>query len=202
MAPDFRPFDPRGDLHKARHRLPHWRQEGATYFVTFRLHDSMPREARDRLAELRQLDGDDRFVWIDGRLDSGAGSCLLATPTNAATVVASLRCFDGERYLLGTFIVMPNHVHVLVQPATSFDLSSVVRGWKSFTARELEHSAGIEPPIWQTETFDRIVRDEHELRRFTAYIRQNPAAAWLEPGTYLVGEGTARWLDDPIAPPP
>src|SRR4051812_8027696 len=109
MESVFHPFDPRKAF-KATHRnLPHWHQPNATYFVTFRLADSLPVEVRERFEELRRLNELEAFDWIERYLDAGNGSCLFKEQKYASIVASTLRYFDDQRYLLGAFVVMPNH---------------------------------------------------------------------------------------------
>ena len=112
----FQPFDQHAPLAQSWRNLPHWDQPGATYFLTFRLADSLPATTRARLEEIRHLNDAESFAWIERHLDAGAGSCVFAQPENAAMMASALRHFDGTRYDLGAFAVMPNHVHALVRP--------------------------------------------------------------------------------------
>jgi putative DNA methylase len=91
---------------------------------------------------------------------------------------------------------MPNHVHALVQPLKSASLSRVLHQWKSYSARKLQGTESVPGAgaVWQDERYDRIVRNEYELRSFHDYILGNPAAARLKLGSYVVGEGQAQWL--------
>ncbi|MDP3073473.1 MAG: transposase [Opitutaceae bacterium] len=192
--PAFQPFDPRGPLTQSWRNLPHWDQPGATYFLTFRLADSLPAAARARLAEMRDLNDAESFAWIERHLDAGAGSCVFAQPENAAMMAAALRHFDGTRYELGAYAVMPNHVHALVRPLGGETRAKVVHAWKSYSARELQRAGVQHGHVWQEEGFDRIVRDESELRRFHDYILANPTVARLPAGTFVIGTGKAKWL--------
>ncbi len=194
MKSAFQPFDARKEFSASRRILPHWQQSGATYFVTFRLADSLPVEARERFEELRRLNSSDAFDWVERYLDAGNGSCAFSDPAHAMTVALALRYFDGMRYNLGAYVVMPNHVHALVQPTSSTTLTSITHSWKSYTAHELQRQNGITGSLWQEESFDRIVRDENELRKFDEYIFENPKAAHLKQGTFIVGKGSAGWL--------
>ena len=194
MASEFQPFDPRRGFHSTHRNLPHWSLAGATYFVTFRLADALPAEVRTRLEEMRQLNDADAFNWIERYLDAGSGDCTLSLNAHAMIVATALRHFDNKRYALGAYVVMPNHVHALVQPFESFTLTSLVHSWKSYTAHKLQRHAGSRGRVWQEESFDRIVRNEEELIKSHEYILANPAAAHLRPGTFLVGEGSANWL--------
>ena len=192
----FQPFDRHQPVEQNRRNLPHWQQSGATYFVTFRLADSLPSEVRDRLSELQRLNDTDAFAWIDRYLDAGTGSLLLAESAHASLVESALRHFDGNRYALGAFVIMPNHVHVLLQPTAAHSLTSIIHSLKSYTARQLQRAAGIRGQVWRDERFDRIVRDVTELRGFHEYIFANPFGAHLEPGTFICGQGSAGWFAD------
>jgi REP element-mobilizing transposase RayT len=178
--------------------LPHWERDGATYYVTFRLADALPRrvllayqEERETLqtkaraggmltpAEQERLD---RLLStrIQQYLDRGAGACHLAKPAMARVVAQALRRFDGERYRLVAWCIMPNHVHVVMQPLGTFHLSDILHTWKSFTANQAQRLLGIQGAFWQHEYYDHLVRDEDSLWRIVNYVLQNPAKANLE----------------------
>jgi REP element-mobilizing transposase RayT len=202
----FTPFDTKSPMSKPGRNLPHWRQEGTTYFVTFRLADSIPAaRIKQFLAEREEwlalhpeprLEADEREYHekfgnrFENWLDTGVGSCVLRQPQAAGKMVAALRHFDGERYALGHFVVMPNHVHVLVRPLAGHTLSEILKSWKSFTAREINQSLGQTGALWQDESFDHIVRTPQALEQFAEYIRQNPAKAGLKGGEFILGFGT------------
>ena len=196
MPPAFEPFNPRREFLSTHRNLPHWQQPDVTYFVTFRLADSLPAGVRQRFEEMRRLNDAEAFAWIERYLDAGSGGCPLCNSVHANTVASSLRHFDGKRYALGAFVVMPNHVHALVQPVSPVTLPSIMHSWKSYTAHELQRQAGIPGRIWQQESFDRIVRDETELGKFHDYILANPVKARLQPGSFIAGQGSAKWLEN------
>jgi type I restriction enzyme R subunit len=146
-------FDPNEPVAFLSGDLPHWRQDGATYFVTFRLADSLPQE---KLAEWRKERDEwlrkhpephdpktrkeyyDRFPQrLQQWLDAGSGSCVLALQDVKELVENALRHFDGERYRLDEYVVAPNHVHALVSPLGEHQLSGILHSWKSFTAHEI-----------------------------------------------------------------
>jgi carbamoylphosphate synthase large subunit/REP element-mobilizing transposase RayT len=199
-VPWFRAFDQHGELRQKRRNLPHWEQPGATYFVTFRLADAVPqdllRKWREELEtwlkfhpepwdattkhDYQKRFQDDRERW----LDQGHGECLLKNADISAIVVDSLRHFDSQRYVLDAFVAMPNHVHVLVQPAAAQSLSDILHAWKSFSAKEINRSLGRTGPVWQEENYDRIVRDSDELTRYRDYIACNPQKAKLRKGEF------------------
>jgi len=208
LAPlPFTPFDKHRAAAFRRRYLPHWQQEGATYFVTFRLADSLPASVvegiyRERDEFIRQqgksLTPERREELlasyrekIEAELDRGRGDCVLRRPAAARIVESALRHFDGQRYWLGCFAVMPNHVHVVVRPIQGHDLSGILHSWKTFTAGEINRSLGKTGQVWQHESFDHIVRNEHELERISDYTLENPTRASLAPGNSIVGHGSS-----------
>ncbi|MEY2506536.1 MAG: carbamoyl-phosphate synthase large subunit [Verrucomicrobiota bacterium] len=202
LQPIFRAMDSHGDVHITHRNLPHWRQKGATYFVTFRLADAVPAELVKKWKE--ELETWKKFnpepwdaktkheyqkKFQDGRdhwLNQGHGACLLKQPPNAVIVTKALRCFDREKYVLDAWVVMPNHVHVILKPSEDHGLPNILHSWKSFTAKEINRLRGSKGTIWQDETHDRIVRDLQELQRFRDYIRRNPEEAHLRPGEFVI----------------
>lgn len=203
--PVFIPFDPSSPTQTPSRHLPHWQQGGCTYFVTFRLADSV---SEDRLrqwkteqkqwlsahpaprsetecAEYQRLFTEPMQQW----LDAGYGACWLRDPATASLVASALQHFHGERYTLDDFVIMPNHVHVLVTPLKEHKLPEILHSWKSFSAKQINHAIGRSGIVWQDESFDHIVRSAAQLERFRDYIRNNPAAAHLKPDGYFLGRG-------------
>jgi Rad3-related DNA helicase/REP element-mobilizing transposase RayT len=203
----FAPFDPDAPVGKTGRHLPHWRQEGATYFVTFRLEDSIPKdklvqwqtelqEWLQRHPEPRTPEQEMEYAELFAErfhrwLDDGLGECRLKRPEISAIVEEALRFFDGQRYWLGHFVVMPNHVHCLVRPLGEHTLSDILHSWKSFTAKQINAALGREGKVWQGETFDNIVRDEAALEKFSAYVQGNPVQAKLREGEFRFGHGSS-----------
>jgi putative DNA methylase len=100
------------------------------------------------------------------------------TPAERNRVMAALRHFDGERYRLDAFVVMNDHVHVLVRPADNVLLRAIVHSWKSFTAKEIQRCRGLRGPLWLDEYFDRVPRDDREYAEKRDYILNNPFRRW------------------------
>jgi REP element-mobilizing transposase RayT len=186
--------------------LPHWRQEGATYFVTFRLGDSLPQSKLQELEALRR-EWEERHPpprteeqWqqlthettrhVEHWLDQGLGSCRLKDDVAAKLVADAMHHFDGERYELGCYVVMPNHVHGIVRPVQgdADPLQRVLKSWKGYTGWQINQMFALTSSFWQDETFDRIIRDEEHLYRAIQYIGSNPAKAGLEP------QAVRRWI--------
>ena len=108
--------------------------------------------------------------WLDARY----GSCVLARPEVQPLVESVLNYFDGQRYVLGEHIVMPNHVHALVQPMANHPLERVLHSWKSFSAQQINKITGSQGRVRHPETFDHMVRSADQLRLIEQYIRDNP----------------------------
>ena len=203
----FIPFDPKAPVAKTGRHLPHWTQAGCTYFVTFRLADSIPKvkllqwevELHSWLAEHpepRTPEEDKQFNELFAErfhrwLDEGHGECWLQQPEHSLAIEEALRYFDGQRYWLGNFVVMPNHVHVVVRPIGDNSLSEILHSWKSFTAKKINAIIGRTGTVWQDESFDNIVRDVTALEKFSSYIVANPESARLQPGQFRMGHGSS-----------
>ena len=117
---------------------------------------------------------------VDSCLDAGAGACWLAQPETAKLVQNALLHFDGQRYGLLAWCVMPNHVHSVFRPASNWPLKKILHSWKSFTASEANRILGRKgETFWQHESYDHLVRDENDLRHCVIYTEENPVKARL-----------------------
>lgn len=209
-------FDPNEEYDVSYGKLPHWEQAGATYFITFRIADSLPdsvmrlwmRERDDWLrrkginpisrswgAELSKLPFADQRRFhhkfsnaLEHQLDKNHGKCVLRDDSVAKIVADSLHHFDGQRYHLGNFVIMPNHVHVLVCFVGETRLRSQCYSWKSFIAKKINSLMGSSGTFWQPESFDHLVRDVEHFEKFQRYIANNPAKAGLKSGEYILYE--------------
>jgi putative transposase len=164
--PLFVPFDEKNATRIYQRNLPHWRQDGSTYFVTFRLGDSIPEPIRLRWEEEKSLWLKARGIAYDGErgnwriafaklparvqhqfqkhfnrqvqscLDRGLGCCYLRNPDCVAIVRTKILRDDGTRYHVGDFVIMPNHVHLLIIPAPGQELEMVLKSIKGASAVE------------------------------------------------------------------
>jgi REP element-mobilizing transposase RayT len=182
---------------RERGRLPHWEREGGTYFATFRLADYLPRTVlvkmreRHRVLEAAKRSGlkllpaqevllaQYSSARIEQYLDNGQGACHLRDPRIAELVANALHFWDGKRYRLMAWCVMPNHVHVVFRSLPGQDLASLLRSWKSYTARMANRILGRTGEFWQREYYDRLIRDGNELGRAVEYVVRNPERAGL-----------------------
>jgi REP element-mobilizing transposase RayT len=117
---------------------------------------------------------------IEKTLDTGAGECFLRIPGIARLVVNSLEEFDGSRYRLFAWSVMPNHVHVLFETVGKIQLAGVLHSWKSFSAKAANRILGQSGEFWQREYYDHLIRDADEFDRALKYVKENPGKAGLE----------------------
>lgn len=193
-VPKDTPNPLRSGIH-SRGYLPHVKCEGASYFVTFRLADSLPQEVlielkRKKAEQERRLEPVDsvgfREAELDYRrnieryLDRGMGECHLRRPEIAKMVCDSLLHYQGRQYVLQEWVVMPNHVHLIIWPMPNFTLSEILKGRKTYTARhanEMLDRTGND--FWQTESYDHWIRNDEEKSRMRRYIRNNPVTAGL-----------------------
>jgi REP element-mobilizing transposase RayT len=210
---DFEFYDKSQDVRITHGHLPHWFQPGVTYFVTFRTEDSVPQDLvrtwyRDRDFWLRRHNIDPRSKGWKAQLrasadlereyhrrftskfmeylDRGLGECPLRDSQLAGIVAGSLAHFDGERYHLGDYVVMPNHVHVLVCLLGTTEIEKLCKSWKHFTATQINRLLGRDGRFWQEESFDHLVRGPDQFELFQRYIAENPRKANLVEGEYLL----------------
>lgn len=192
-------FNSRGDIEKTFHKLPHWKQGEVPVFVTFRLADSLPQEFLERwFAEREAFLRANPPPWdeateacyhgrfsdaLDEHLDAAHGCCALRGTCLAEIVVGRLHHFDGQRYQLWSYVIMPNHVHVLLVLKENESLPDTLKGWKGVSSRMI-HKEGLSElnPFWQPDYFDRLIRSPEHFETVRAYIRDNPSKAGLTSG--------------------
>jgi REP element-mobilizing transposase RayT len=211
----FEIFDPQAEYAVRVGNLPHWYQPGVTYFVTFRTEDSVPqsliktwfarrnkclsqhgidarsKDWRRQLERLPQVE--QQFHPLFTRaffeyLDRGHGACDLRNPELAEIVPDSLRHFNGSRYQLGDFVVMPNHVHLIVCLMNGTEIEAQCESWKHFTATRINKLLSRTGRFWQEESFDYLVRNPEQFEHFQNYMSLNPQKAKLNPGEYLLSQ--------------
>ncbi len=170
-----------------RRYLPHYDAAGIYQVLTYRLRDSLPREV---VARLRETHGDNdqaRRKAAETYLDAGYGSCVLRKPEVAKMVVDCWRHFHGQRYRVIAYVVMPNHVHLLILTFEGWSIESLVHSWKTWTGRRIleieghwpRRSLGAPPSVvgrfafpprseqahhggWGSQVFSPFEIDDHE----------------------------------------
>ncbi len=198
-----------------RRRLPHWQPDGAVIFVTWRIDGALPRRLLQAISDVegrlessrkqpKETEEDKSlrvakiaFGLLDKALDevlTSATSCSrwLEDPRVASLVRDSFHFWGGERYVLHRYVVMPNHVHILLEPllvgveseedhaeGARVALRDIAKGLKGYTAREANRILGRTGRFWRREYFDHWVRNPAEYARIVDYIDQNPVRAGL-----------------------
>ena len=205
--------------------LPHWTREGGWYSVTFRLWDSLPQHVIDtwlferenivKTAEQMKRplsEHEERRLAhlysekVERYLDAGYGSCFMKDHRVAAIVRNALLHFDDERYSLAAWCVMPNHVHVVVQPFAGqqitggtpvphAELPEILHSWKSFTSKEANRLLRRSGEFWQAEYYDHLIRSEADFRHAVRYVLENPIKARLRNWKWvgLTERGSRMW---------
>ena len=179
-----------------RRRLPHIQIAGATYFITFRLANSLPSQALEKLAEAKQkinkLPENQKavahqawFVKYDDYLDQALhGNLYLKNWQVADMVTESILFRDGKIYDLVASSIMPNHIHLVCRPLEKadgvyFGLTEILHSLKRHTAREANKILQRKSTFWQEESYDHFIRDDSELERIVKYVLHNPVKAGL-----------------------
>lgn len=212
-------FNPNDEIQIYQGNLPHWQQEHVWYFVTFRLADSIPAEvaeqikaereawlkknpngkegkySKEQLKEYNSLFSD----RIESLLNDCKGSCILRNREIADIVKKAIEHFNKQRYVLDEWVIMPNHVHVLLKPLSENKLDEILHSWKSFTANEINKALGKKGQVWMHESYDHIVRNEKALHTIRNYIRQNPVKAKLADGEFLISEQVSNRSKDELS---
>ncbi len=196
----------RSGIH-TRGYLPHVKREGCSYFVTFRLADSLPKDVlfkvkRKRAESLARLEVEepgfqksgagtsasqelrrierDYFRGMEQYLDKGSGACYLRRAEIARLLAVALTFFEGKRYLLKSWFVIPTHVHLVIWPMPNHTLSTLLRSWKTYTGREANKLLSRPgQPFWQPESYDHWIRNEVEHEQCCRYVINNPVKAGL-----------------------
>ena len=169
--------------------LPHWHQDGKLQFVTIRLADSLPQSKIEDLLELKkQFLADNPQPWDNSKqkeywnlighneakyLDKGYGACILRNHKVRKIVTETLKHMDGNQYRLIAYVIMPNHVHMLLQVIGKDNIDSVMQRIKSFTAHRINEELHTSGPVWMKEYFDRLVRSEEHFDKYLSYIISN-----------------------------
>lgn len=189
-----------------RRNLPHWQPLGATFFITYRLAGTLPESVINELKRehrrLQLLPREPEYsvndwklrvekkmfaVW-DEYLDKNRSVEWLLEPRISKIVQDNLYYHAGKKYSLWAYFIMPNHVHVVLQPNEANDkkaqyesgsLSAILHSLRSYTAKEANKVLDRKGTFWQSEAYDHLVRDNNELQRIIYYVENNPVRAGL-----------------------
>jgi putative transposase len=162
--------------------LPHYDAEGKIQVITYRLVDSLPEDFFSKMinGNAENKNTSSYRKKVEGYLAKGMGESFLALPSIAKVVIDAWLYFHDTRYELIAYVVMPNHVHLIVKTSKNWPLAKIVHSWKSFTAHEINKILTVpKKHIWQREYWDRFIRNEDHFRKALDYIHMNPVKAGL-----------------------
>jgi len=185
-AADLRPFT-KHDLdtvQRYRRRLPHWELPGSTYFITFRTHKSVGRPFQadiTRAVGTQPPNKKAREEHTGGKQarEEQARKGQARKPALPDIVEDALWHHAGKRYTLEAYVIMPDHVHILIKPLEDWSLAKIMQGLKGYTARVLNERLGRKGPFWQDESFDHLIRHDADWLDSLVYIHDNPVQAGL-----------------------
>jgi REP element-mobilizing transposase RayT len=168
----------------SRGYLPHFDGGEVVQFVTFRLGDSLPAGRIEKWKKELKLGNEsdielELYKKIEKYLDKGYGACWLKDKRIAYLVQGTLQHFNDRKYRLYAWVIMPNHVHLLLKPYKGFSLSEIIHSIKSYTAKAANKTLGISGEFWQRDYFDRYIRSLDHYWQVVSYIENNPVKAGL-----------------------
>ena len=167
----------------SRDFLPHFDGD-VTQFITFRLADSLPQNVLNRLKEELAHDklaenSDEYRERTEKYLDQGIGSCILKNP-EIAEIVENTIAYEHEKSCkIISWVIMPNHVHLLLRPLEGHSLSDIMKRIKGVSARKINQATNSSGSVWHPDYFDRYIRDAEHFTKTVDYIENNPVKAGL-----------------------
>ena len=204
-------FDREADYDQWDRTRPHRHQSAAICFLTMRLNDSIPssvilRWHQERIEYLQRMGVEVERNWKRGHeqltaeqqakfskhfsrqrettLDECLGGCELSDPRAREEVAKTLEFFHGQRYWLGDYVIMPNHIHCLVAFLDNDIAKTQPGSWMRFSAKKINQLLGSNGALWFPEPFDHLVRSENQLEYLRSYIGDNPKKAGLNKGEF------------------
>ncbi len=186
--------------------LPHFDIPGAQQMLNFRLADALPQERQHEWASLLRIkDERERRIGLEGYCDQGYGACELAVPAVAQRMEKILLQDHDRRCRMLTWVIMPNHVHLLVEVWTT-PLSKLIQDWKSVSSHYVKQALQRPGNWWQEDYFDRYIRDDAHFHKAVHYIENNPVKAGLVKEAKAWPWSSAKWRPEgfglqPVQPP-
>jgi REP element-mobilizing transposase RayT len=175
--------------------LPHFDAPDVTQFVTLLLEDCFPVTRRTEWeAVLREPDESAKRKKLEAWLDRGHGECWLQRQDVADLVEKILLEADGSDYRMQAWVVMSNHVHLVVDVGDA-PLGKLISGWKGKSSRLANVLLLRNGQFWQEDYYDTLIRDEAHLKRAIRYTERNPVKAFLTKGPREWSWSSARRRD-------
>ena len=202
ILPIYPHLDPKLDIYSLNissgENLPRWECHKAIYHLSFRLADSIPhsvlkrwlQERKDLITHAKyseeeyliEAERKAQFLYsekIEKYLDGSYGKCYLRQTEIAELVANSLVHFNHVRYRLHAWCIMPNHVHVIAEAFSSYNLSNIIHTWKSYTAHRATKLLKLKGAFWQPDAYNHIIRSKKEYLFQIQYTWENPDKAGL-----------------------
>ena len=172
-------------------RIPHRDFGDCMQSITYRLADAISPGEMQRIVNISQLQPTEQQEIYKRRLiedwlhANRHGICILSNPVAARIVIDSWYYYNGKQYDLFDWVVMRNHVHLIIRVYENVQLGRIIGHWKSYTGRLISNYFSIQPPIWEKGYWDRIIRDDNHYHKCRAYIINNPIKAGLDNWPYV-----------------
>ena len=176
-------------------QLPHLVAEFGRYSVTIRCANSLPKDISKRLEEIhlaqKEVNAQSHeahllqrklFLTLEKYADAGLGFTPFKEPHVADYMQHFLESYERDGMRFSAWVIMPNHIHLLTEPVGFISVDSFMKAWQGFkgiTGQRLNRLLNRSGPFWQTEWYDRLIRDEVEYRKWIAYLAANPLKAGL-----------------------
>ena len=195
------PFlDRNSDILISSRNLPHWNQFEKFQYITFHTADAIPQKEIKYLLNLKKgfekinpkpwdKETENRYHKLissrkENLLDKGVGRCILKYPEYRKIVEDSIIFYHLEKYFILSYVIMPNHVHLLVKTIGNSKIYKTIGSLMRFSARKINEKLKTKGSFWTEEAFDRIVRSEEHLKHCLHYIHNNPKN--LKAGEYTL----------------
>lgn len=156
--------------------LPHYDANTLVPHVVFRTFGSLPKQV---LADLHSAEAATKLANIDFALDQSKDDAVFSVPAYANIMQNALRYFDGDRYDLQAWCVMPNHVHVVLVTHPEHLLGNIVKSWKHSAAWSINKARGTSGGVFALDYFDRYMRNLRQAEATIHYVEANPVRAGL-----------------------
>jgi REP element-mobilizing transposase RayT len=202
--------------------LPHLFDINKPVLITFRLKFSLPKSIESELLNrkrewndsLKTLSSGERqsklkskdyqlFLWFDELIAGSVETPDLLSDNRCIEIIShALHYHDNVRYQLLAFCIMPNHVHVIINPLLQdndiiFSISHITYTWKKYSATQINKHMQMKGSLWQSESYDHLIRDQKELFHYLEYVMENPIKAGLVSKWY---EWKGTWVIEELKP--
>ena len=182
LAKDSHQVELRAAGWHSRGYLPHFDGRQVLQFITFHLADAVPKSVIEgwQLELGSRNSAADKLLLrskIEKYADQGHGRAFLKDPRLASMVQDVLLGDDGKKYRLSAWVVMPNHVHLLLVRFENYTLTEIMQSFKSLTSHKANKSLGRSGRLWMPDYFDRYIRNAKHYAQTIQYIENNPVQA-------------------------